>query len=464
MTTWPARLPIRARITAAFAAVSALLLVGIGVLAYESMGAALLDEIDAGLRFRAEATVSSAQAGTVDTPNPQLQEPGEAFAQLSNRRGRVLRASAGFSAPLLRPAELGAVRRPTFFQRRVPNVVGPARLLAISYGPAADSAVLVVGTSMADRTDALRRLTEVFVIGAPVAIALACLAGWVVAGLALQPMERMRQQASAITASGLDRRLSIPAARDQLRRLAETLNDMLGRLDRSLARERAFLERAGHELRTPLAALRAEVDLALRRPRAAAELSVALQSVSQETDRLTRLAEDLLVLARADDGRLPLHREDIPLAAALESAAALFGARALELGITLTVTAAPGTVYADPMRLRQALVNLLDNALRHTPRGGTVSLDATADESSARIVISDTGAGFDHGGPAFDGADDLSQGEHGTSGLGLRIVHAIVRSHRGMVRVDGNRAGGAAVELTLPGRDSPPAGAPAPSG
>src|SRR5262249_36060271 len=147
---------------------------------------------------------------------------------------------------------------------------------------------------------------------------------------------------------------------------------------RSLTRERAFLEQASHELRTPLAALRAEVDLSLRRERSAEELTAALHSVSQETDRLAQLADDLLLLARADNGRLPLHRQVIQLRATLESAAALFAARAVEAGISLDVR----TPDADPLRLRQALVNLLDNALRHTPRDGTVQLTATVSDAA----------------------------------------------------------------------------------
>jgi two-component system OmpR family sensor kinase len=262
------------------------------------------------------------------------------------------------------------------------------------------------------------------------------LAGWIVAGFALHPMERMRQQASAITASGLDHRLTVPAARDELQRLARTLNDMLERLDQSLVRERAFLERASHELRTPLAALRAEVDLSLRRQRSAEELTAALRSVSQETDRLARLAEDLLVLARADDGRLPLHRQDVSLRETLESAAAMFVARAGELDVTLAVAAPETTLHVDPLRLRQALVNLLDNALRHTPRAGTVRLTATVSDAQARIVVSDTGPGFVYDGDAV--------------GLGLRIVHAVAASHRGTVRIWRKNDGGASVEISLP--------------
>jgi signal transduction histidine kinase len=450
----PARLPIRVRVTVAFAAVMTLLLVGLGFLAYRWMGAALLDEIDSGLRFRAAATTPRAtpatgtsEAGTSAVaealPDPRLQEAHEAFGQLLTYDGRVLRASAGLTAPLLSPAQIAAIGHPTFFQRHVPTLTGPARLLAVP--SSTGSTLLLVGASMSDRTDALRRLGEIFVIGGPAAITLAWLASWVVAGSALRPVERMRQQAAAISVSGPDRRLTVPAARDELRRLAETLNDMLGRLDRSLIRERAFLERAGHELRTPLAALRAEIDLSLRRARSAEELTAALRSVSQETDRLTQLGEDLLVLARADDGRLPLHRQDIPLRATLESAAALFAARALEGGITLSVDAPDISLNADPLRLRQALVNLLENALRHTPRHGTVRLTGRASGPDIHIAVSDTGPGID------DAAADNGDQTQPRSGLGLRIVRAIAAGHHGSVHIGRNPDGGTTVQLTLPG-------------
>ncbi|MDQ6686011.1 MAG: ATP-binding protein [Actinomycetota bacterium] len=451
MTMRPARLPVRARVTAAFAAVMTGLLVGIGVLIYQSMASALLDEIDAGLRFRAESTLSTAHTGSVEVPNQaRLQEPGEAFAQLLSRTGRIMSASEGFTAPLLARDELARMSRATFVQRPVRNVVGTARLLALPVGASRTSAVLVVGTTMADRSDALRKLRQVMLIGGPAAIAVACLAAWIVAGLALHPMERLRQQAAAITASGLDRRLTVPPARDELRRLAETLNVMLQRLDESFRHEREFLERASHELRTPLTALRAEVELSLGRPRSADELTTALQSVSQETDRLVRLAEDLLVLARTRNGRMPLHRQHIPLRDTVQSAAALFTAQALKLDITIATEAPDATIDADPLRLRQALVNLLDNALRHTPRGGTIAVTASVTSTAARIAVSDTGPGFADTAANPGDYDSESPHHQHPEGLGLRIVHAIAVSHHGTMRIDRNHQDGASVELTLP--------------
>lgn len=434
------RLPIRARITAAFAVVMLGLLVAIGVLAYVSMSTALLDEIDSGLRFRAASVAQGGPVSGVALPDPRLEEPTEAFEQILTRAGRIERTSQGFGTPLLDAKELARIHAPTFFERPVRNVVGDARLLAVPLESTGGADVLVVGTTMADRTDALRRLVGVLLVGEPAAVALACLAGWVVGGWALSPVERMRQQAAAITASGLDHRLTVKPTRDELERLARTLNDMLDRLAQSMTSERAFLERASHELRTPLAALRAEVDLALRRRRSVGELTAALHSVSQETDRLARLAADLLVLARAENGRLPLHCENVSLRATLDSAAALFAARALELGIDLTVEAPDSVVSADPLRLRQALVNLVDNALRHTPRHGAVQLAATVDQASAHIVVSDTGSGFD--------PSDEPDGP----GLGLRIVWAVAASHGGTVHIERSVSGGARVELVLPRR------------
>src|SRR3954447_6226023 len=213
--TWP-RLPVRARITAAFAGVMTVLLTGISIAVYSSTGAALLDELDSGLRFRAGAIATASPGGAVETVDPALAEAGEAFDQLLTRSGRVLRSSPGLpTTSILTAAELAAVSRPTFYDRRVAGVTGRARLLAIPLRSSGPSYVLLVGGSMSDRTDQLHHLRNVLAIGVPLAVVLAGLAAWVVAGLALRPMERMRLQASAITASDLDRRLDLPAVHDE---------------------------------------------------------------------------------------------------------------------------------------------------------------------------------------------------------------------------------------------------------
>jgi len=300
--------------------------------------------------------------------------------------------------------------------------------------------VVIVGTSMSDRTDALHQLAIYLAIGGPFAILLASAAGWVVAGFALRPVERMRQEVSAISASGIDHRLSVPLADDELQLLATTLNDMLDRLETSIRAERRFLDNASHELRTPLTALKAELDLARSRPRSATELEASVESASEETDRLVRLANDLLVLARATDGRLPVHRADTSLSELVNSAVDLFRARAAGAGVRIEATAPDQLVWVDGMRVRQAVDNLVDNAIRHTPAGGTVTVRAEVTDDVVEIVVTDTGPGFPHGSlgangdPVADPAPARSEAlevETRGSALGLAIVRAVAQSHNG---------------------------------
>jgi two-component system OmpR family sensor kinase len=449
MMTWLNRLPIRARITVAFAAVMALLLLAISVSVYWSMSAALLDELDSGLRFRAAATASQTPYATIEPPNSNLEERGEAFDQLLTANGRVLRTSGGIGpAPLLDRPTLGGLRRPTFFERRLAGVQDTARLLALPVGGASTHQVLIVGTTMADRTDALAHLVMVYAIAGPIAIVVASLAGWFVAGLGLRPVERMRHQASAITASGLDHRLELPEARDELHRLGVTLNGMLDRLETAAHHDRRFLENASHELRTPLTALKAELDIATSGPRDAALLSAAIASAIEEVDRLIRLANDLLALARIKDGRMPIARETCGLRVLLDRAASASRGRARHHHITITVQAPAISVRVDTMRVRQALDNLIDNALRITPDGGTITVTAHAIADSIKIAVRDSGPGFS----SLPKTRDLLAADNTTlhhGGLGLRIARTVAVSHGGELEIDNHHTEGAIVTLIL---------------
>jgi len=443
------RLPIRMRVTAAFTAAMTLLLLGIGLSVYWSMSGALLDELDSGLRYRAAATASSSPRAAVETPDPRLEERAEAFDQLLTSGGRILRSSAGLPrAPLLSPRELAAVHAPTFLVRHVTGVQDTARLLAVPISDGKRREVLVVGTSMADRADALTRLVLVFAVGGPVAVLVASLIGWWVAGLGFRPVERMRRQAAAITASGLDHRLDLPDADDELHRLGATLNQMLDRLEDAARHDRRFLERASHELRTPLTALKAELDVAASGPRDVAALSAAISSATEEANRLVRLANDLLALARTHAGRMPVSRASHNVRWLLESAAAASRARAEAHRITLEVDAPDAPAFLDAMRVRQVLDNLIDNALRHTSPGGTITLAARTARSSADICVRDTGSGF----AALDrlqrdlGRDgDTVPGD----GLGLRIAGTVAASHGGRLLLANRQPHGAVVTLQL---------------
>jgi two-component system, OmpR family, sensor kinase len=434
----PADLSIRLRVTAAFAAVMTVLLAGISVALYVAMGSALLDEIDTGLRFRAANLVTLPSRDLPERRVPRVdEEPDESFDELVTRSGAVLRVTPGLpGSTWIASAQLHELRAPLFVTRQLNNVADEARLMAIPLSGARGDEVLIVGATTSDRTDALHLLVVVLLAGGVIAVALASAAGWFTAGLALRPIERIRRQASAITASGLDRRLELPRHRDELRRLTETLNDLLERLDNALAGERTFLERASHELRTPLAALKAELDLAGSRPRSPTELEAAVSSAAEETDRLVRLANDLLLRARSQP-ELPIHRDDVGLRDLLDGAVGLFRTRARNDGIELSWKAPDVTVRIDRTRMRQALDNLLDNALRHTPGGGHVTVSAGVDGSRKFwLSVADSGPGFE---ASADGTG---------SGLGLRIARAVAVGHGGTLDIGRADSGGAVVVLS----------------
>ena len=331
----------------------------------------------------------------------------------------------------------------------------PARLWAV---PSPDGVVVVVGASLEDQEDALGRLAGFFALGGVVALFLTGLVSWVVAGVALRPVDRMRTEAAAITSSDLGKRLAVPGTRDELAKLSETLNDMLARLEAGLLRERQFVSDASHELRTPLTNLKAEIELALRSPRDEVDLRAALESAGYETNRLIELAEELLVLARAEEGGLSLTLEPVNVRELLVLEADAFRGRSSRSGVDIRVTCAASLVWdLDPQRMRQALANLVDNALRHSPRGGTIEVSATQVADSLLVEVADHGDGIPDTFVAnafepFTRADDGRTRSHGGAGLGLAITRAIVEAHEGTVVARNRPSGGAAVAIWIPER------------
>jgi signal transduction histidine kinase len=279
------------------------------------------------------------------------------------------------------------------------------------------------------------------------------MAGWAVAGAALRPVERIRMEAAAISESEPDRRLPVPETGDELARLARTLNAMLGRLQEALEREHRFVDEASHELRTPLAILKAELDLALARPRSQAELEATVRSASVETDQLVQLAEDLLVLARTNGGRLPLRRMPVSLAGLLMDTAAPFQARARAARSRIEVVAPDEQVELDPVRLRQAMQNLLDNAIRHGGGGQPIVVTGQRDGEAVRITVEDRGRGFPAEvlGRAFEPFSSSPVSADGGigAGLGLAMVSAVAEAHGGHVSVANSEGGGARVVLVV---------------
>ncbi|MGH2659128.1 MAG: sensor histidine kinase [Actinomycetota bacterium] len=448
------RLPIRARLTLVSAALMAVVLAASGGLLYFRLRADLLEAVDAGLRSRAEALQANLERSLGQEGG--LAEPSDAFAQVLGPGAEVIESSPGIEAgPVLTAADLAGLDEPRFFARDVVTVEEPvpARLLAV---PASDGRVLVVGASLDDQREALARLGILLAVGGPLALILASGVGWVVAGAALRPVERMRAEAAAISASEPGRRLPTSGTWDEVDRLGKTLNEMLERLEQALQRERRFVDEASHELRTPLANLRTELDLALRRSRSSEELAAALRSAAEETERLARLAENLLVLARADRGRVPVRREPVDLAELVAHTVEAFALRAAKAGVTIEARVPEGLrASLDPLRIRQAIGNLLDNALRHTAPRGIVTVEVAHSNGLLSLEVRDTGEGF----PAaflpsafepFTRPDASRSREDGGTGLGLAIVRAVAEAHGGAAEARNRPAGGASITLRIP--------------
>jgi two-component system, OmpR family, sensor kinase len=453
-----ARVPIRLRLTLVFAAAMATVLAGMGLFLYLRVGAALDATIDQSLRGRADdvaALVRQPGSGLREAGGNRLAEQGESVAQLLAPDGAVLDSTPQLGdRPLLTDQQLTRAAAATIVVERasVPGSDDPVRLLATPVQPQGGRLLVVVGASLEGRAEALESLLGQLLVGGPIALLLSSLLAYGLAAAALRPVESMRREAEAVSAAEPGRRLPLPPSHDEIARLGTTINRMLGRLEAALARERRFVADASHELRTPLAALRTELELALRRERTPEELQSALRSAAEETERLAHLAEDLLVLARAGGGHLPVRPEPLPAADLLADVRERYARRAAEAGRPLEVQADDRLrLSVDRLRAEQALGNLVENALRHG--GGRILLQAHRHDGRIELHVRDQGQGFPpefigHAFEPFSRADPARAG--GGAGLGLAIVELIARAHGGGAHA-ANLDDGTDAWLDLPG-------------
>jgi signal transduction histidine kinase len=420
------------------------------------VAANLNDAIDNGLHARANdlAALVAGSSGPPDLGGGGLLESEEGFSQVLDENGQVVASTLPPGQRPLDPSEVARATQGTILigDREVPSVEGEARIIASPADSASGSFVVVAGASTQDRSETLAGLAGSFLIGAPIALLLACGLGYLLAGRALVPVEAMRRRAREITLERSGERLPLPRADDEIHQLGATLNEMLNRIEASLERERVFVADASHELRGPLAVLRTELELAGRQDRSPEELRAALSSAAEEVDRLSQLAEDLLVIARSDQGRLPIARQRVELETLLERVRERFVRRAREGGREIVVDASDtDSAELDPLRIEQALGNLTENALRHG--GGDVRLSARRDNGATVFEVSDQGSGFPDGFEAqaferFTRGDESRTG--GGAGLGLAIARAIAVAHGGEVEIADSGATATTVRITVP--------------
>jgi two-component system OmpR family sensor kinase len=423
-------------------------LVAAGLFVYVRLKDDLNESVTAGVQTRAAAVAASDEASAGASGDAE-----EGFAQVLGTDGDVIDLAGGAGSAALSSQERRRVAggEELILERPVPGIEGTARILARS-GSGSD--IVVVGQSLDDRDETLGSVVTSFAVGGPIAVVLASLLGYLLAAAGLRPVEAMRRRAGQISLGGEEERLPLPRAHDEVRRLGETLNEMLDRLRRSFERERRFVADASHELRTPVAVIKAELEGALRAGHHDPQVREALVAAVEECDGLGQLAEDLLVVARSRDGELPVRPESVSVDALLAGVEQRFGDRAKERGRSIRVEGTAGLhVDADELRMRQALGNLVDNALRYG--AGEIVLRARSSQPGVSLEVSDAGKGFgeDIADRAFE---RFARGDgartRGGAGLGLSIVWAIAEAHGG--RAELVRGEGATVRIWLPRGES----------
>lgn len=448
---------IRLRVAAVFTlALAVAFALGSWLLASQLSGV-VLASVDSGLTIQlSQASKLLGSPSPAGPGSPVALVPGDYLVQLIDPAGRVRRAGpeAG-TVPLLTPSQQQAARKGRI--TLTTTVDGdPERVMAQPVeGRPGWVAAAAASLEAADGT--VSALVTRLAVGGSILVVGCGIGAYLLARTALAPVERLRREAAALSEQDPAARLPVPASRDEIAALAGTMNDLLGRLHSALATQRSLVADASHELRTPFAVLTAELELAARPGRSRAELAEAVANAAEEAARLSRITDDLLTLASSDERRLAIRPEPTDVGALLGSSTGQARHRAADDGVTLGLTVPSGlTALVDADRIRQAVDNLIDNALRFAPRGSQIDISAAGADSALTITVADSGPGFPgaflpHAFERFSRPDDGRARTDGGAGLGLAIVDAIARAHGGTATAGNRPAGGAIVQLLLPG-------------
>jgi signal transduction histidine kinase len=433
--------------------VAATVLVGLALLAgafalVAAMRNALTDEVRSAARVRADDTAAALEAGT----DPSFvaaglsQDDDDAFIQILGGDGAVVAAS-----PLV-AGDPAVARLDPGASEEVPVTGEDDNFMAVA--AAADPYTVIAGRTLDTVSESTSVVTNLLVIGLPILLVVAALTTWLVVGRALAPVESIRREVDAISSADLDRRVSSPPGDDEIARLATTMNDMLGRLERGQARQRRFIADASHELRSPVASIRQHAEVAQAHPERMTVGALA-ETVAAENLRVERLVDDLLLLTRADEHTRQLQERPVDLDdLVFEEAHRLRDATPLRVD---TTRVSAGRVTGDRAALWRVLRNLGDNAVRHAKsqvaftlaeQNGAVVLDV--DDDGPGIPPPDRQRVFER----FVRLDDARTRDAGGSGLGLAIAAEVIGAHRGTISIGDSRLGGARFEVRLPAVDS----------
>ncbi|WP_327085078.1 HAMP domain-containing histidine kinase [Nonomuraea sp. NBC_01738] len=426
--TWFRRQSLRFRLSAVASAVLALALALSASVLLTVLSRTLVDEVDASARQQAQKVRVLADAGNVPTP---ITTTDGTIVQVLDSQGLITHVTYGADrlVPLLdRAVREVALRegKAVSMDGRPYAIPGPLRVVVIS---ADRGQTVLAARQVGEIQQSLGAAGRVILVGTPVLIVLLAVASWLMIGRTLRPIAALRRGAAEITYTARSRRLPVPQARDEVHWLATTLNDMLARLEEAETRQRGLVSDAAHELRSPLASIRLQLEVALGHPDGQ-DWPETAEGVLEDTMRLSRLAEDLLMLARLDErGGVPARREPVSLDEVVRQVVERYG----EARLTVCD---PVVVRGDALDLSRVLTNLMDNAVRHTASKVEVAL--TAD---AVLTVTDDGPGIpeDDRERVFNRFTRLDSGrsrDEGGAGLGLAIVRETVRAHGGTVRLE----------------------------
>ncbi len=462
---------IQFRLTLWFVSVLAIAIVFASVVLYFGLQRALMANVDATLRRAAERSVRALQQPLEPNESSGDHNKGSplvlfslAPTRLIGLDGVVADTDALFPGdlPLERPALDGAARGVSRYETLTLGS-GVYRVLTAPVRVEGERvAVVQVAQSLATEQATLASLRNLLLVVVPVTLFLATLGGALLAQRAFSPMEQVRRDVEMIIDdTDLSRRVGSELSPDEVGRLAHTFDRLLERVETAMARERQFSADASHELRSPLTALKGELSVALSRDRSAADYREVLTQLESAVDDMSVLVEDLLSLSRSAAAVLNLERMDMSELA--QQVCDRMGVIAAERGVALAVSgaavAAPQIwMRGDRLKLQRVLTNLVDNAIRYTPKGGSVHVQTEASDEQVTVRVRDTGVGiaFEHQAKIFDRfyrADTSRARDVGGTGLGLAIAQVLVSAHNGRITVKSQLGHGSEFTVWLPRRD-----------
>jgi heavy metal sensor kinase len=458
----PRRLPIRWRLTLWHAVLLAVTMALFSGTLYIVLRQRLYSSLDEQLFEQAALTLAAVH---VEEGLPRLEPAtarrGEYLLRLLDAEGRSVRGTGhGLAGVPVNPDVVASARagNPSY-DTALDEDNEPIRIVSVpvrAAGPDATVAgVLQIGLDRDEIDEPLAGLLQALALAGPLALLLSAVGGYLLAGRVLAPVTTITNLAGRIGPRDFSARLELDLPNDELGRLARTFDEMLARIDDAFERQRRFTGDAAHELRTPLSLMRSQIDLALARPRSTADYREALQGLNSDLDRMTNLVSTLLTLARADAGQLTLDRAPFDVAETVELVLEQFTPIAAEASIALRSEPATAPLVTDEDLLVQVLVNLIDNALAHTPAGGAVTVGCGMANGHIRLWVVDTGEGIapEHQDRVFDRFYRVDAGrsrERGGTGLGLAICRAIVEALDGSISLESVPERGTRIDLLLP--------------